>query len=221
MTYSRTHRPADRVAMLIAVGAVHAAAFYAVITGLSVAFVRPEEPPQLRATNSPLPPEPPSPPSPRARQTTEPLIIRPIPTPLATPIEQPTITVIREPWTPGTGAATGSGSGPIDPPPPRPSLVTPRAPKPLGRPGDWVTEADYPTNSIRLGHAGVVGFALAVSAAGRATGCEVTRSSGFAELDALTCTLMLRRSRFQPATDEQGAVTAGRYASAVRWQIPN
>ena len=221
MTYSRTHRPADRVAMLVAVGALHAAAFYAVIAGLSVAFVRPDELPQIRATNSPLPPDPPSHPSPRARHTPEPLNTNPIPTPLATPTEQPTLTVIRDPMPVSSGAATGGAGDKIDPPPPRPSLVTPRAPKPLGRPGDWVTEADYPTNSIRLEHAGVVGFALAVSAAGRATGCEVTRSSGFAELDALTCTLMLRRSRFQPAPDEQGAVTAGRYASAVRWQIPN
>lgn len=222
MTYSRTHRPTDRVTTLVAVGALHAAAFYAVITGLSVAFVPVDNPPPITATNSPLPAAPPEP-QPQTRAT-DPRVVPvpqplPQPMPLASPLPQPSASL---PADPGP-AASGDPGGVAILPSPRPTLplVTPRAARPLGQPGNWVTEADYPTQAIRLGHAGVVGFALAVSAGGRATGCEITRSSGFADLDALTCSLLLRRGRFAPASDEQGLPAPGRYASAVRWQIPD
>lgn len=217
MTYSRTHRPTDRVATLVAVGALHAAAFYAVITGLSVAFVPVDNPPPISATNSPLPAPPPEPHSRAAdaRVLPKPL---PQPMPLASPLPQPSASLPVDP----APVASGDPGGTAILPSPRPTLplVTPRAARPLGQPGTWVTEADYPTQAIRLGHAGVVGFALAVSAGGRVTGCEITRSSGFADLDALTCSLLLRRGRFTPASDEQGLPAPGRYASAVRWQIP-
>jgi protein TonB len=39
---------------------------------------------------------------------------------------------------------------------------------------------------------------------GRARGCRVTRSSGVAELDALTCRLIEKRFRFRPSTDRYG-----------------
>ena len=219
MTYHRTQRPSDRMATFVAVGALQAAVFYALIAGFSVAFTPVDNPPPISATNSPLPP-PPAPDTPVQTRSHEREIVTTI-TPLPSPL--PSVVPIAM-ATPAPGPAR-DGEGPAQTviPEPRPAIspVSPQPPKPLGRPGEWVTEADYPTNSIRLGHAGLVGFALSVSTSGRATGCEITRSSGFAELDALTCTLMMRRGRFKPATDDQGAVTTGRYASAVRWQIPD
>lgn len=44
-----------------------------------------------------------------------------------------------------------------------------------------------------------VTVAVGVNAAGRATGCVVVQTSGFRELDSLTCDLFMRRARFNPA----------------------
>lgn len=220
MTYSRTHRPADRVATLVAVGAIQVAAFYALVAGLSVVFEPVSNPPPISATNSPLPVPPPPEQHRRSRHddpVVKPLpqpVPSPLPTALASPQPQPTEAVVRDPQPTGGSDATNATARPT------PTAV-PRAARPLGRPGDWVSEADYPTSDIRLGHAGVVGFSLTISPAGRVTGCEIVRSSGFASLDALTCTLLTRRARFQPASDEQGQPVNGRYQSAVRWQIPD
>ncbi|HYX46909.1 MAG TPA: TonB family protein [Sphingomicrobium sp.] len=64
--------------------------------------------------------------------------------------------------------------------------------------------SDYPK---RLGNAGIggrVSVTFTVETNGRVTGCRVTRSSGIAELDALTCRLMEQRFLFRPSTDRYG-----------------
>lgn len=50
----------------------------------------------------------------------------------------------------------------------------------------------------------VVSVVYAVEADGRVTGCRVSRSSGSRELDQLTCRLVERRYRFQPARNPFG-----------------
>ena len=70
--------------------------------------------------------------------------------------------------------------------------------------GGEILPSDYPK---RLGNAGVggrVSVTVTVETNGRVTGCRVTRSSGIAELDALTCRLMEQRFRFRPSTDRYG-----------------
>lgn len=216
MTYSRTIRPANRLGTLAAVGALHVAAFYAVISGLAVVFVPHDDPPPFSAANHPLPKLPPvhKPPSHHARQ------------PLPDPLPQPTQTTeVFIPLGPAGGPAAGGDTRPTDPPlpplRPNPPLFTPKAARPLGQPGTWVGESDYPTGELRLGHAGAVGFSLTIGSAGQVTGCTVTRSSGYPALDETTCRLLARRARFEPARDEQGLPAAGAYASTVRWQIPD
>ncbi|WP_298198802.1 energy transducer TonB [Novosphingobium sp.] len=217
MTYSRTHRPADRIATLVAVGALQAAAFYALIAGFTVAFTPVDNPLPIRATNSPLPP-PPAPETPvRARPHEHEIITTITPFKPVIPEVVPTPTTIADPVT----VTDRPGSGTIQEPRPTVSPALTQRPRPLGRPGEWVTEADYPTSALRLDHAGTVGFVLTVSAAGRVTGCEITRSSGFAELDTATCALLQRRARFEPARDAAGQPATGTYANAVRWQLPD
>ena len=218
MTYSRTHRPADRIATLVAVGALQAAACYALIAGFTVAFTPQDNPLPIRATNSPLPP-PPEPDTPvRARPHPRETITTVTPFKPVIPDVIPTPTIIRDPM-----PIVTDPPGPRTIPELRPTATAALAlrPRPLGRPGEWVTEADYPTNAIRLDHAGTVGFTLTVSAAGRVSGCEITRSSGFADLDTATCALLQRRARFEPARDAEGKATTGVYANAVRWQLPD
>ena len=219
MTYIRSHRPVDRVTTLVAVGALHAVGFYAVIAGLSVAFVPRGDPPPISATNSPLPTPVPTTIRPEPRPHSAHLPDPPLPTPLPTIVPQPLPTPLTvEPAIRDSGAGGGS-----DLPDTRPTTpVQPaRAARPIGQPGTWITEADYPTSEIRLEHAGVVGFSLEVSASGTVSRCTVVRPSGFAALDQLTCALLVRRSRFQPASDEHGQPVPGRFTSAVRWQLPD
>ncbi len=92
---------------------------------------------------------------------------------------------------------------------------------PLGSPGDWVTSNDYPATSLRNDVEGTVGFIIATGANGVPTGCEISRSSGSAELDETTCNLVMTRARFSPAKNEKGKAVAGSYSNSVRWVIPN
>ena len=50
---------------------------------------------------------------------------------------------------------------------------------------------------------------------------RVTGSSGFAALDQIACAKVTARARFDPATDDTGAKVAGRYATTIRWEIPD
>ena len=55
---------------------------------------------------------------------------------------------------------------------------------------------------------------------GRITSCDVTASSGHADLDAETCKLIQRRGRFNPGKDRAGNPVGGSYSNRIRWQIP-
>ena len=106
-----------------------------------------------------------------------------------------------------------------EPPPPQPKF-TPKSAQPKGNPGNWATTNDYPTRALREEREGVTGFRVTVGTDGRATGCDVTSSSGSADLDQATCSNVMRRARFTPATDGEGNPTTGSYSSRVRWVVP-
>jgi len=97
----------------------------------------------------------------------------------------------------------------------------PLPPRPAGHPGDWASDNDYPQAALRDHAEGIVGFVLTVGADGVPTQCEVSASSGNADLDTTTCSLMMQRARFNPATDANGRATSGTYANHVRWQMPD
>jgi protein TonB len=64
---------------------------------------------------------------------------------------------------------------------------------------------------------GTVGVRLAVGPNGRATGCQVTRSSGNGSLDATTCRLLQQRLQFSPARDRNGNPTTTVVESTHVW----
>ena len=102
-------------------------------------------------------------------------------------------------------------------------LVTPdlsQAGTPRGNPGRWATNDDYPARAMREEREGTTGFRVTYNAEGRVTACDVTSSSGHADLDAETCKLIQRRGRFNPAKDRTGNPTGGSYSNRIRWQIP-
>ena len=62
--------------------------------------------------------------------------------------------------------------------------------------------------------------AIDVDENGTPSGCQVTVSSGDADLDSLTCSLLQKRAEFKPATDRTGQAIRSVYSQKVSWRIP-
>ncbi len=93
-----------------------------------------------------------------------------------------------------------------------------RSPK-LRNPQDLISGSDYPRSSARRNETGIVSVQIEVSPKGRVDACEITESSGFETLDAVTCSLMRSRARFDPALDLAGSPVAGVYRLASTWGV--
>ena len=88
---------------------------------------------------------------------------------------------------------------------------------PRQNPGSWVNSNDYPSHHPREG---TVHFSLDVTLNGRVRSCTVTRSSGYGDLDHVTCSKLSRRARFIPATDKNGRPYGAEYKNRVTWAFP-
>jgi protein TonB len=84
----------------------------------------------------------------------------------------------------------------------------------------WATTNGYPKEALRQHHEGIATFLVEINEEGRADKCSITVSSGWPELDEATCSEVMKRARFRPATDAQGKPTRGTYSSKVRWVLP-
>jgi protein TonB len=220
MAYVDTINSNRRIGTLALVGAIHVAAGFALVTGLASSVV-PKIDPVIKTFFRPKPPEP-------------------VPTPTVAPRERPETTRWAPPPPQPQPADPFQNTGPIAPPTfgtgdrglgidevtfpgptpsPGPSFATKPA-RPKGNPGLWVTTNDYPQSAIRSEAEGVVKFRLSVGTNGRVTGCEVTGSSGTEALDQAACAKLMLRGKFEPASDSTGALVAGSYTGAVRWQLP-
>lgn len=88
---------------------------------------------------------------------------------------------------------------------------------PLSAPSSWIPGDDYPAGALYRGENGVVKFRLTVGADGSLENCHVlyrTSPDNFADL---TCKLLAKRARFQPAIDAQGSKVRSFYINSVRW----
>ncbi|MEP9357233.1 energy transducer TonB [Sphingomonas sp. KR3-1] len=100
-------------------------------------------------------------------------------------------------------------------------LGTARKPIPRNRPQAWITDDDYPRAALHNKQYGPVGFRLDVDANGHVTGCHVTRSSGYAELDDTACLFLGKRAEFTPAQDGAGKNIPFAYNGTFTWALPN
>lgn len=225
MTYASANRRPNPAALFGALG-IPGAFGALLVVGLAVTVVTPPPTPRLsgeRIDKVPLPPPPPTPdrPRPDARMPTTPTPALPVPVPPAGPLPVDlgridTFTL------PGAGDLGGIGGGAIGVPQPSPSAspFDPVGARPKGNAARWVTNDDYRSRWIMEGMAGRAGFTLAIDAAGKVTGCTITRSTGHSALDGATCDLLTKRARFDAARDATGKPVAGTYNGAVTWQIP-
>jgi len=88
-----------------------------------------------------------------------------------------------------------------------------KKPEPRSNPATWLSDADYPSRAQREERSGTVRYALDVGATGIVTGCQITKSSGYADLDEATCRLLPRRARFESGR-------AFRYEGEQVWRLP-
>lgn len=80
-------------------------------------------------------------------------------------------------------------------------------------------DADYPPGAAEAGIGGTVSVRYYVETDGHVSDCDVTRSSGNAELDAATCGFIVRRFRFRPARDGRGRPVPAAIVENHSWMI--
>lgn len=220
MSYlNQTQQPRSRTAAIAGVIIVHTALGYALVTGLSYKFIEHIEifdPPTI-FTDPPKSP-PPDPVKQETPKDSE--LVSPLPPIDLTPIAPVEIkpfdpVVISDPVVTPLPAAQSS----LLPPKAQPGLAPARA-VPRNDQRNWVITDDYPARPLRERAEGVTGFRVIVGTDGKVDACEVTKSSGNAELDTAACRNVTRRARFEAATDSTGAKVVGTYSSTVRWRIP-
>lgn len=226
MNYASNTRRPNPAALAGALG-IPAAFAALLVVGLTVKVVIAEKPPALQGFTLkpiPIPPPPPDPVEPAATTTKQPAsttttITRPDNIPVDLGSSNPIETL------PGVGEITGPIIGPVDfgipGPTPSASPFDPVGAAPRNNPGRWVTDSDYRPRWIREGLTGNASFTLRIDAAGKVTGCTITRSTGHAVLDTATCELVTKRARFDAARDGTGKPVAGSFTSTINWRIPD
>ena len=90
-------------------------------------------------------------------------------------------------------------------------------PAPANSPSNWAMDSDYPTGAKQRGEGGAVDYLIIISPEGRVSQCQITQSSGSAELDQRTCEVFYARAMFKPAMDENNNPTSGLYKGRFTW----
>ena len=226
-------RPRERLVALAAVVVAQLGLGLALLTGFHVDVSRPGDLVQrlisVTLPTPPPPPEPPQPvrtqPQPKPHQTAAPKAEpakpggSPGPKPAHAPPSVAPVIAVKPTAAPsgggtGTGPAAGSGAG--------------GGTGGNGTGGDEggsdleqiagdITSNDYPRNLREAGIGGRVEFTFVVEPNGRVGRCSVTRSSGVAELDSLTCRLVQQRFIYRPSTDRYGRPIADEVDGEHDW----
>jgi protein TonB len=203
---------------------VHLTLAYLIVFGFSAPDILPPLNPPFEGTQIPIPPVPTPTPEPKTpnnkTQQDDPIEVPQSTTSL--PTDNTTDVAVIDDWPgptidPGPRTPVGGNTGGVTVDPP---LLTPKLAKPINDVLRWVTTIDYPRTALHRGEQGTTRFSVSVDARGKATECTITRSSGSAALDQATCKNVLRRAKFEPATDKYGVKVPGTYSNSVSWVLP-
>lgn len=223
----------ERLPAIIAVILVHLAIGFALVRGFAVEFL-PAASPLTRLIELSLPPVPPPPPPPvvhqprqaKSRAAAAPALPAPKGGPKG-PAKLKTVApdVTRAPITTAPAPGGGAGSG---------TAIGTGAGGGTGGNGNGdgdgeggndleqiageIAPRDYPRALRDAGVGGRVTMVLTVEPNGRVGRCQVTRSSGSAELDQLTCRLIQQRFRYRPSTDRFGRPIADEVDQDHIWE---
>ncbi|MFN3473879.1 MAG: energy transducer TonB [Blastomonas sp.] len=219
MAYADQQASGNKIVSLVIVALIHIVVIYALVTGLAYSAVKSvaEKLNVVDVQEEVVEPEPPPPPPPD-QPLTPPPVVTPPPIVRTPPTSAPTITTTNTP--PPVFTPTPIVAPPPAPPAPPPAPSKASGASPRGNPGSWATPNDYPARALREERTGTTRFRVNIGPDGRVTDCQVTGSSGHADLDEATCKNVTRRARFKPAQDAAGNEIADTWSSAVRWEIP-
>lgn len=232
----------ERATSVMGVALVHALLAYALIAGLRFDFPR-QVGEELKLIDVLPEPDPPKPKtriehkikSPRPEGEASPPNLRAEPTQIVLPppvIKVPTPNPMTVAPIAGVGNAPSAGSADI----PGPGYGAGGYGNGRGAGGEgdgdggggWVAprqikgrikDSDYPRSAGEGGVGGTVGVKYEVEADGRVSQCEVTKTSGFPDLDNTTCRLIVERFRFRPSLDPDGRPVSATIVQNHSWII--
>ena len=78
---------------------------------------------------------------------------------------------------------------------------------------------DYPNNLLNAGVQGSVGALMRVDATGAVDDCKAIEQSGTAQLDDVTCQILRKRAKYQPAIDRLGKPVPALIFYRINWMI--
>ena len=107
----------------------------------------------------------------------------------------------------GTGTGSGFGQGDGD-------GTFSRARQTGGR----FRNSDFPDSLRGVGRV-KIGVRYAIGPSGQVDKCEVIEGSGYSELDAMTCRIIMERYRFRPARDPDGYAVTEVREEDYRWRV--
>ncbi|HZF42403.1 MAG TPA: TonB family protein [Sphingomonadaceae bacterium] len=88
----------------------------------------------------------------------------------------------------------------------------------------WISgeiyDQDRPRAAYDAGFGGTVHLRFVVAPTGRVSRCDVTRTSGRADVDKVTCRMILKRFRYRPARDDQGEPVPFVITGTHEWMPP-
>lgn len=90
----------------------------------------------------------------------------------------------------------------------------------LKNPNGLFSVNDYPSEALAKHQQGISNNRLLIGVDGRASNCGVVESSGSKALDAKTCEIYVKRARYEPARDANGAAVPSFYFQRMSWEIP-
>lgn len=90
---------------------------------------------------------------------------------------------------------------------------------PINSPGSWIRSRDYPREMLRAGFDGLVNFRLIVEANGEVSECTIQDALEPKDFNKVTCALIKRWAKFDPARDEAGEPIRSYWINTVRWQV--
>jgi protein TonB len=149
------------------------------------------------------------------------------PPPLPPDFKPPTVTAIAPEVTINLAAvrtppAAITVTAPPPPAPPKPVIAAPPPPPPPPPPtpaqattSHQVTADDYPPVSIRLQEQGKVAIKYTIATDGTVSECAVTTPSGKPRLDDAACTMVKKRWKFKPATQDGKPVAVSLPAEVI------
>lgn len=91
---------------------------------------------------------------------------------------------------------------------------------PIGSPGEWIRNNDYPPRMRQLGYQGLVHFRLIVDERGMPKNCHIQLSTRPKDFDDAVCNKIMARARFDPALDADGKPIVSYYTNSARFSMP-